>query len=65
MTDRDTRRGPHRPMPDDALLLTAIERCSWNMTRTARQLGVSRNTLYRRIRLLGIALPRIRRHTQA
>jgi len=42
------------------VLLAAIERCRWNMTRTARQLGVSRNTLYRRIKTLGIALPRAR-----
>lgn len=30
------------------------------MTRTADQLGVSRNTLYRRIKSLGIPLPRSR-----
>jgi sigma-54 dependent transcriptional regulator, acetoin dehydrogenase operon transcriptional activator AcoR len=46
---------------DDTLLLITIERCRWNMTHTARQLGVSRNTLYRRIKLLGIPLLHARR----
>ena len=48
---------------DDAssLLLTAIERNRWNLTHTAEQLGISRNTLYRKIKLLGIRLPQPRR----
>jgi len=44
-----------------SLLLMAIERNRWNMTHTAEQLGISRNTLYRRIKLLGIPLPNPRR----
>jgi transcriptional regulator of acetoin/glycerol metabolism len=44
-----------------SLLLMAIERNRWNMTQTAEQLGISRNTLYRRIKLLGIPLPHTRR----
>jgi sigma-54 dependent transcriptional regulator, acetoin dehydrogenase operon transcriptional activator AcoR len=43
-----------------SLLLTAIERNRWNMTLAAAQLGISRNTLYRKIKLLGIALPHAR-----
>jgi transcriptional regulator of acetoin/glycerol metabolism len=35
-------------------LLQAIEDCKGNMTRTAEQLGVSRNTLYRKMKRHGI-----------
>ena len=41
-------------------LLRTIRECDGNMTRAASQLGVSRNTLYRRCRRLGIAEPRSR-----
>ena len=43
---------------DDAerlALLTALEQQRWHMTHTAAQLGVSRNTLYRKLRKHGIA----------
>jgi transcriptional regulator of acetoin/glycerol metabolism len=33
----------------------------WNMTHAAEQLGISRNTLYRKIKLFGIPLPHARR----
>ncbi|AUG10155.1 sigma-54-dependent Fis family transcriptional regulator [Pseudomonas sp. S09G 359] len=36
-------------------LLTALEQQRWHMTHTAAQLGVSRNTLYRKLRRHGIA----------
>jgi len=36
-------------------LLTALEHTRWHMTHTAEQLGVSRNTLYRKLRKHGIA----------
>lgn len=39
-------------------LLTALQQQRWHMTHTAEQLGVSRNTLYRKLRRHGIA-----RHT--
>jgi transcriptional regulator of acetoin/glycerol metabolism len=42
-------------------VLTAIESSRWNMTHAAAQLGISRNTLYRRIKQLGIPLPHARR----
>ncbi|WP_339530190.1 sigma-54-dependent Fis family transcriptional regulator [Pseudomonas mucidolens] len=43
---------------DDAerlALLNALEQQRWHMTHTAQQLGVSRNTLYRKLRKHGIA----------
>lgn len=43
---------------DDAerlALLTVLEQQRWHMTHTAEQLGVSRNTLYRKLRKHGIA----------
>ena len=36
-------------------LLKALEQTRWHMTHTAEQLGVSRNTLYRKLRKHGIA----------
>ncbi len=36
-------------------LLNALEQTRWHMTQTAQQLGVSRNTLYRKLRKHGIA----------
>ncbi|PTR27027.1 sigma-54-dependent Fis family transcriptional regulator [Pseudomonas sp. GV085] len=36
-------------------LLAALEQTRWHMTHTAEQLGVSRNTLYRKLRKHGIA----------
>ena len=41
-------------------LLRTIRECDGNMTQAAKQLGVSRNTLYRRCRRLGIAEQRAR-----
>jgi transcriptional regulator of acetoin/glycerol metabolism len=35
-------------------LLSTLERTRWHMTHTAEQLGVSRNTLYRKLRKHGI-----------
>ena len=39
-------------------LLSALEQQRWHMTHTAEQLGVSRNTLYRKLRKHGVALSR-------
>ncbi|HLS82358.1 MAG TPA: helix-turn-helix domain-containing protein, partial [Steroidobacter sp.] len=39
-------------------ILRTIHDCAGNMSRAARRLGVSRNTLYRRCRQLGIPLRR-------
>lgn len=37
-----------------ARLVEALERYHWNRTRTARELGISRVTLWKRIRRLGL-----------
>jgi transcriptional regulator of acetoin/glycerol metabolism len=39
-----------------AALLATIEKNRWNMSATAQQLGISRNTLYRKIKRHGIPL---------
>jgi len=41
-------------------MLRTIRECDGNMSRAAEQLGVSRNTLYRRCRRLGISAQRFR-----
>jgi transcriptional regulator of acetoin/glycerol metabolism len=46
-----------------SLLLRTIEANHWNMTYAARQLGMSRNTLYRKIKLHGLPLAHPRRST--
>ncbi len=44
------------PLPADGLL-ELLSRHRWNISAAARELGVSRPTLYRRMRLLGIRPP--------
>ncbi|KTC36292.1 Fis family transcriptional regulator [Pseudomonas sp. ABAC61] len=48
---------PERPLEDAerVALLAALEQQRWHMTHTAEQLGVSRNTLYRKLRKHGIS----------
>ncbi|QHS11301.1 sigma-54-dependent Fis family transcriptional regulator [Sinimarinibacterium sp. NLF-5-8] len=43
-----------------AALLRAIETNRWNMTNTAQQLGMSRNTLYRKLKQHGISATALR-----
>ena len=43
-----------------AALLTAIEKNRWNMSNTAAQLRISRNTLYRKIKRHGIPITELR-----
>ena len=47
---------PELPLNDAErlVLLNALEQTRWHMTHTAEQLGVSRNTLYRKLRKHGI-----------
>jgi transcriptional regulator of acetoin/glycerol metabolism len=52
-----TAKGPLR-VAERAALLKAIEACHGNITRTAEQLGVSRNTLYRKMKRHGISAGR-------
>ena len=42
-------------------IVAAVERHCWNMTLTARELGISRNTLYRKFKRHGIPLSEARR----
>lgn len=58
---QDPPREDRATSEEHSEVLTAIERSRWNMTHAARQLGISRNTLYRRIKQLGIPLPHARR----
>ena len=55
------RSPPLRPLQaaERTALLQAIEDCSGNMTRVAARLGMSRNTLYRRMKRAGIPLGRL------
>jgi PAS domain S-box-containing protein len=39
-------------------LLTALRQNNWNRLKTARQLGMHKSTLYRKIKSLGISLPK-------
>jgi len=57
----------HAPPPEQAISLAAAERQAllhviehnhWIMSRVAAQLGISRNTLYRKIKRHGIPLER-------
>jgi sigma-54 dependent transcriptional regulator, acetoin dehydrogenase operon transcriptional activator AcoR len=52
--------GPPAESGEREKLLRTIRECGGNMSRAAEQLGVSRNTLYRRCKRLDIAPPRSR-----
>ncbi|NQZ30075.1 MAG: sigma-54-dependent Fis family transcriptional regulator [Oceanospirillaceae bacterium] len=41
-------------LDDKTALLDCFNRCNGNLSKTAKTLGVSRNTLYKRLRLLGL-----------
>ncbi|MCY1434064.1 Acetoin catabolism regulatory protein [compost metagenome] len=48
---------PANPLDDAerSALISALDSQRWHMTRTAEQLGISRNTLYRKLRKHAIA----------
>ena len=55
--------GPHKgiglPQVEGAFILQVLERNGWHRENTARELGIHRTTLQRKIRKLGLAFPRI------
>lgn len=48
---------PHRLPPEGMLLMQYLRAASWNLSAVARQIGVSRMTLYRRMARYGIQSP--------
>jgi sigma-54 dependent transcriptional regulator, acetoin dehydrogenase operon transcriptional activator AcoR len=48
---------PHRLPPEGMLLMQYLRAASWNLSAVARQIGVSRMTLYRRMARYGIKSP--------
>jgi transcriptional regulator of acetoin/glycerol metabolism len=49
--------GAAPPPPADAVLLQALRLAHWNVSAVARQMGLSRMTLYRRMKRAGIVAP--------
>jgi len=51
--------GADRPLEslEKELIVTVLERSSWKRSEAARQLGISRSSLWRKMRRLGIKLP--------
>ncbi len=58
-----TMRTPSAPSDDAALLLSYLRAAQWNVSAVARQLGIARMTVYRRMLRYGIALPSHRADT--
>jgi transcriptional regulator of acetoin/glycerol metabolism len=42
---------------ESACLINALRQNNWNRLKTARQLGMHKSTLYRKIKSLGLSLP--------
>lgn len=42
---------------EQELLIETLEKCQWNKKETARNLGISRNTLYQKMKRYGIVTP--------
>jgi len=51
-----SRGGLHQM--EAAFLMSALRRNNWNRLKTARQLGIHKTTLFRKIKSLGLAVPR-------
>jgi transcriptional regulator of acetoin/glycerol metabolism len=41
-----------------ACLLSALKQNNWNRLKTAKQLGIHKSTLYRKIKSLGLSVPK-------
>jgi transcriptional regulator of acetoin/glycerol metabolism len=48
---------PHQLPPEGMLLMQYLRASGWNLSAVARQIGVSRMTLYRRMERYGIQSP--------
>jgi PAS domain S-box-containing protein len=55
----DSEKGIGLPQVEGAFILQVLERNGWHRENTARELGVHRTTLQRKIKKLGLASPRI------
>jgi two-component system response regulator HydG len=42
---------------EQELLKETLEKCGWNKKEAARHLGISRNTLYQKIKRYGVQKP--------
>jgi DNA-binding NtrC family response regulator len=56
--ERPHQSPPGDPQTDRAVLVAALDRCHWNHRRAASSLGMSRTTLWRKLRELGIEASR-------
>ncbi len=57
---RETTANGSKRLPADseeAVIRTALERNRWNKAKTARELGIDRTTLWRKLRNLGVQAP--------
>ncbi|WP_066740512.1 sigma-54-dependent Fis family transcriptional regulator [Cupriavidus sp. D384] len=55
--DADAGNWPQALSPDAMLLMQYLRASGWNLSAVARQIGISRMTLYRRMERYGIASP--------
>jgi len=53
----DMVAGPHQLPPEGMLLMQYLRASGWNLSEVARQIGISRMTLYRRMERYGIQSP--------
>jgi len=51
--DRQTVRTA-QTSSEENLILTALEKCQWNRTKAAKELGIPRRTFYRKLDKMGL-----------